>query len=96
MSTRRALPWRRRQPAALVLERLDADTHEPVARVCPGPALTFWVWLRTRPGEQRYGFVSSHDAQRWADFELKQVGYTLTPGPLDPPPFEPRPRRGTH
>ncbi len=76
------------------LGRRDAAADKTVARVYRGPAGTFSSRTIARLGETSYGFASQHDAQRWADFEISTAGYTLTPGPLDPPPLVERRQRG--
>lgn len=81
MSNRVAGPWHH------PLRRIDTETGEVVAGVLEGPAGTFSTRTIARLGETSYGFASQHDAQRWADFELREAGYTLAPGPLDPPPL---------
>lgn len=88
MSNRVAAPWHH------PLRRIDTETGEVVAGVLEGPAGTFSTRTIVRLGETSYGFASQHDAQRWADFNLREAGYTLTPGPLDPPPIVERKQRG--
>lgn len=93
MSNRVAAPWQRAR-ADRYLVRRGAESDKAVALVYPGPAGTFTTWTVLRPDERTYGYATEHDAQRWADFELREAGYTLTPGPLDPPPIVERKRRG--
>lgn len=88
MSSRVAGPWHH------PLRRIDTETGEVVAGVLEGPAGTFSSRTILRTGERTYGYATAEDAQRWADFELREAGYTLTPGPLDPPPLVERKQRG--
>lgn len=94
MSTNRvAAPWQRTRVDRYLVRR-GAESDVTVAAVLPGPAGTFSTRTIARPGERTYGYATEHDAQRWADFELREAGYTLTPGPLDPPPLVERRERG--
>lgn len=94
MSTNRvAAPWQRTRVDRYLVRR-GAESDVTVAAVLPGPAGTFSTRTIARPGERTYGYAAEHDAQRWADFELREAGYTLTPGPLDPPPLVERKQRG--
>lgn len=93
MSNRVAGPWQRTSVEGYLVRR-DTEADKAVARVYRGPAGTFTSWTVLRPDERTYGYATTEDAQRWADFELREAGYTLIPGPLDPPPLVERKQRG--
>lgn len=91
--SRVAGPWELRD-GRLVRRSADGGNVVVAAAVLPGPAETWSTRTALRPRETTIGYATEHDAQRWADFELREAGYTLTPGPLDPPPIVERKRRG--
>lgn len=89
--SRVAGPWERRD-GRLVRRTADGGNVVVVAVVTAGPAETWSTRTALRPNETTYGYATAEDAQRWADFELGDAGFTLTPGPLDPPPLVERQR----
>ena len=91
--SRVAGPWELRD-GRLVRRSADDGNVVVVAAVLPGPAETWSTRTALRPDERTYGYATEHDAQRWADFELGDAGFELTPGPLDPPPLVERKERG--